>query len=62
MQAGEELVSIVPITAIRQSVHLFPSFGPSAPEAWTSDTVLDRSDTFYVNPFTDRYAYSFLAG
>ena len=67
MQGGEELVSIVLITSIRQSIHLFPSsFGPTAttPQAneWTSHNILDKSDTFYVNPFTDRYTYSFLGG
>lgn len=50
--------SIIPIEHIQQSIHLFPKFGPVAPVQWTSATVLDKAEVFYVNPFTNRFAYS----
>ncbi|KAL1707030.1 hypothetical protein EV121DRAFT_200195 [Schizophyllum commune] len=51
------LASIVPLDRIRRSVHLIPKFGRAAPTEWTSSNVLDRCDTFYVNPFTDKHLY-----
>lgn len=58
----EEVVSIVPINSIRQSVHLFPHFGATVPRDWSSDTVLDKCSTFYLNPFSDRFLHSFCTG
>ncbi|KAM6491662.1 hypothetical protein JOM56_012906 [Amanita muscaria] len=58
----EEVVSIVPINSIRQSVHLFPHFGAAVSREWSSDTVLDKSSTFYLNPFSDRFLHSFCTG
>ncbi len=55
---GIQKTSIVPVDYIRQSVHLFPKFGPVVPTHWTSTNVLDEADIFYVNPFTDRFTYS----
>lgn len=55
---GAQKASVVPVDYIRQSVHLFPKFGPSVPTQWTSSNVLDKADIFYVNPFTDRFSYS----
>jgi hypothetical protein len=57
---GVQKASIIPIEHIRQSVHLFPKFGPIAPVQWTSSNVLDKAEVFYVNPFTDRFTYSTL--
>ncbi|KAH7904364.1 hypothetical protein BJ138DRAFT_1019234, partial [Hygrophoropsis aurantiaca] len=54
---GERLAGIVPVSNIRRSVHLIPKFGPVAPREWTSSTVLDMCNIFYVNNFTDRHAY-----
>ncbi|KAL1711531.1 hypothetical protein EV715DRAFT_278440 [Schizophyllum commune] len=51
------LASIVPLGRIRRSVHLIPKFGRAAPADWTSSNVLDRCDTFHVNPFTDKHLY-----
>lgn len=55
---GEQQVSIVPVQLIRQSVHLFPKFGPVAREDWKSTNVLDLCQTFFTNPFSDRFPYS----
>ncbi|KAL1717167.1 hypothetical protein EV715DRAFT_203825 [Schizophyllum commune] len=54
------LASIVPLDHIRRSIHLIPKFGRSAPAEWTSSNVLDRCDTFYANPFTDKHLYRIL--
>jgi hypothetical protein len=55
--SGNGIGSIVPLSDIVRSVHLFPAFGLSAPADWTSSNVLDHANTFYVNPFTDRHLY-----
>ncbi|KAG6849114.1 hypothetical protein H0H93_011213, partial [Arthromyces matolae] len=54
---GNGICSIVPLSTIRRSVHLYPKFGPVAPPEWTSNNVLDLCDTFFVNIFTDRHLY-----
>jgi hypothetical protein len=54
---GTVLASIVPLSHIYRSVHLFPKFGPVAPSSWTSSNVLDKCSVFYMNPFTDRHLY-----
>ncbi|KAF8176925.1 hypothetical protein BJ912DRAFT_1024283 [Pholiota molesta] len=50
--------SIIPISLIRQSIQLYPKFGPVAPADWKSSNVLDMASIFYVNPFSDRFQYS----
>lgn len=54
---GSRICSIIPVANIRRSVHLFPKFGPFAPQEWTSNNVLDLCNTFYLNDFTDRHMY-----
>jgi len=54
MENGARVASIIPISSIRRSVHLFPRFGRVIPEDWTSDNVLENCSTFYLNPFVDR--------
>jgi hypothetical protein len=54
---GEKLVSIVPLANIVRSVHLIPNFGAVVPREWTSDTVLDNCDTFWLNSYIDRYTF-----
>ncbi|KAL0570267.1 hypothetical protein V5O48_011694 [Marasmius crinis-equi] len=49
--------SVVPLTDIRRSVHLYPRFGPVVPPGWTSSNVLEEAKYFYVNCFSDRHAY-----
>ncbi|KAJ3561172.1 hypothetical protein NP233_g10357 [Leucocoprinus birnbaumii] len=53
--------SIIPIDYITQSIHLLPKFGPAVPLDWTSDSVLEDCETFYVNTFSDRFVYSTLS-
>jgi hypothetical protein len=54
---GDRLASIVALANIRRSVHLFPNFGQVVAEDWTSENVLEKCQSFYVNPFSDRHAY-----
>lgn len=56
-QGGGVIGSIIPVSDILRSVHLFPVFGPYAPSDWTPTNVLDRCHSFYLNPFTDRELY-----
>jgi hypothetical protein len=60
VQAGGRVASIIPVSSIRRSVHLFPKFGQEVPEDWTSDNVLEWCSTFYLNPFVDRNMYFIL--
>ena len=57
MKGGERVASIIPVSSIRRSVHLFPKFGREVPEDWTSDNVLEKCGTLYLNPFADRHMY-----
>ncbi|KZT19589.1 hypothetical protein NEOLEDRAFT_1141947 [Neolentinus lepideus HHB14362 ss-1] len=54
---GERQVSIVPVSQIERSVHLFPKFGAMVPREWTSSTVLDVAPAFFVNPFLNRHTF-----
>ncbi|KAG2131435.1 uncharacterized protein EDB93DRAFT_1323215 [Suillus bovinus] len=56
-RGGEELTSIVPLANIVRSVHLIPNFGAIVPQEWTSDTVLDDCNTFWLNSYLDRYTF-----
>jgi len=60
MQDGARVASIIPVSSIRRSVHLFPKFSQAVPEDWTSDNVLEKCSTFYLNPFVDRNMYFIL--
>ena len=60
VQGGDRLASIIPISSIWHSVHLFPKFGQTVPKDWTSDNVLEKCSTFYLNPFADRNMYFIL--
>lgn len=54
---GFHLASIIPVDAIKQSIHLIPQFGPVAPRHWQTDNVLDLCKFFYVNSFFNRQSY-----
>ena len=57
IQNGERVASVIPVSSIRRSVHLFPKFGRVVPDDWTSENVLEKCSTFYLNPFVDRNMY-----
>ena len=57
LQDGGRVVSIIPLSKIQGSIHLFPNYGRIAPREWTSSNVLEKCDTFYANPFTNRYIH-----
>ncbi|KAI0639898.1 hypothetical protein C8Q77DRAFT_1214290 [Trametes polyzona] len=55
--AGARLASVVEVRSIRRSCHLFPITGAVIPREWTSSTVLDNCDRFWVNSFSDIHMY-----
>ncbi|KAG1843444.1 hypothetical protein F4604DRAFT_1884612 [Suillus subluteus] len=57
LRGGEKVASIVPLANIVRSVHLMPNFGAVVPREWTSDTVLDNCNTFWLNSYIDRYTF-----
>ena len=57
LEGEGRVASVVSVSSIRRSVHLFPKFGPKVPEHWTSANVLEKCTTFYLNPFSDRHMY-----
>ncbi|KAI0072677.1 hypothetical protein K474DRAFT_1686544 [Panus rudis PR-1116 ss-1] len=54
---GVRSTSVIPLSNIFRSVHLFPVFGPVVDRSWIADSVLDQCSRFYVNPFSDRHAF-----
>ena len=54
---NKPVASIIPLYNIVRSVHLFPKFPASIPEHWSTTNILDECDIFYVNSFSDRYAF-----
>ena len=54
---GERLASILPVSLIQRSIHLFPKWGQSSAgiAEWTSENVLELCNVFYVNSFKDRH-------
>ncbi|KAI0753003.1 hypothetical protein C8Q80DRAFT_1217332 [Daedaleopsis nitida] len=51
------LASVIEIRHIRRSCHLLPVAPPSGifPRDWTSSTVLDKCEHFFVSPFSDMH-------
>jgi hypothetical protein len=56
-QGNSSMASIIPVSAIEQSIHLSPLPGVSIPREWNSNTVLDHCHKFLVNSFSDRRTY-----
>ncbi|KAF8320234.1 hypothetical protein F5887DRAFT_905168, partial [Amanita rubescens] len=54
LRDGCRLASIIPVSKITHSVHLFPLFGPVAPREWTTDTVLEECQSFLLNSHSSR--------
>ncbi|KAH8986015.1 hypothetical protein EDB92DRAFT_1802201 [Lactarius akahatsu] len=57
MHNGHRRASIIPVSSIISSIHLFPRFGHRIPPEWNTYSVLKLCHTFYVNPFSDRDTY-----
>ncbi|KAH9009002.1 hypothetical protein EDB83DRAFT_2509016 [Lactarius deliciosus] len=57
MHNGHRRASIIPVSLIISSIHLFPHFGCCIPPEWNTYSVLELCHTFYVNPFSDRDTY-----
>ncbi|KAF8237649.1 hypothetical protein L208DRAFT_1246132 [Tricholoma matsutake] len=57
LSGREHVASIIPVSDIPQSIHLIPKCGLIIPHEWTSATVLDDSNFFFVSPFLDRHTY-----
>ena len=57
MSHGKRVASMIPVSAIWRSIHLFPKFGPVAPQEWSSSNVLEHCNSFYVSCWTDQHAY-----
>ena len=49
--------AVIEVSSIRQSVQLFPCFSGPWRVAWTSDNVLEKCDTFFVNSLQSRHTY-----
>jgi hypothetical protein len=52
--------AIIPISNIRQSCMLFPAFPKDSgrtPSDWTTDNVLDKCSSFFVNNWLSKYSY-----
>ena len=54
---GNPIASIIPLQNISRSIHLFPHFDFPVSRKWASETVLNDSERFYVNNFTDRHSF-----
>jgi hypothetical protein len=60
LEGRGRVASVVPISTIIRSAHLFPKFKQAVPGEWTSNNVLEKCSTYYLNPFTDRHMYYIL--
>ncbi|KAI0631684.1 hypothetical protein C8Q77DRAFT_1228219 [Trametes polyzona] len=54
---GARLATVIELRHIRRSCHLFPVTGAVIPREWTSSTVLDSCDNFWLNSFSDLHMY-----
>lgn len=46
-----QYASVIPVSRIARSCHLIPQWGSSADRTWSSETVLEKATTFFVNPY-----------
>ncbi|THU96048.1 hypothetical protein K435DRAFT_665236 [Dendrothele bispora CBS 962.96] len=54
---GTPSSSVIPVSMIKCSVHLFPRWGGPVPPDWTCENVLDMCPNFFLNPFQDLHTY-----
>ena len=57
---GKPFGEIVPISMVRQSCQLVPSFPDVVPNDWESHNVLDKAHHFLLNNSASKYAYQTL--
>ena len=58
-RGNAELVGeVIPLSSVRQSVQLIPKFGrQNVDKTWTSETVLDVCESFYINNWGSVHTY-----
>jgi len=61
MKDGSQQASIIPLSSVISSIHLLPWFGQNHPQDMNSFIVLEKCQSFYVNPFSDMYNYMILS-
>ena len=61
IQGEEQCAGIIPVDWIISSIHLLLQFGPIVPHDWSSFMVLEKCQTYYVNPFTNVQNYNTFA-
>ena len=60
---GDRQSAIVELSSLRRSCHLFPRFpvgkavADGAAAGWTTDNVLEKCDTFFINNYVDMHAF-----
>lgn len=54
---GRKLASIIPLSLVKQSVHLIPKWSHRVPNEWSSDNVLNLSPSFFLNSFKEHHTY-----
>ncbi|KAF8897000.1 hypothetical protein CPB85DRAFT_1377632 [Mucidula mucida] len=54
---GSPLVSVLPVSVIQSSVHLFPKWGQTVPVDWTNENILDRSSAFLLSNYKDQRTF-----
>lgn len=54
---GKRDAAVVELSTIVRSCHLFPKFGEKAPLNWSSDTVLEKCNSFFINNFVNHLTY-----
>jgi hypothetical protein len=58
---GRRRASIILISSILCSVHLFPIFGLHVLQEWNTFSVLEMCESFYINPFSNQHSYLMLS-
>lgn len=57
MKDNKRVASVIPVSDISRTVHLYPKWGPAVPREWTTNNVLEECASFYVSSFLDRHTY-----
>lgn len=57
LTGAAKIASVVPLTLVKRSVHLFPKWGGPAPRHWASETILDECTTYFLNPYKDPHSF-----